>query len=102
MVKPIPDGYHTLTPYLTVRDAAGLIEYLAEAFGAKELARMSSPEGDVQHAGGQSLREPTTEFYGDRSAGVQDPAGNLWWIATHVEDVSPEELTRRAEANATK
>jgi uncharacterized glyoxalase superfamily protein PhnB len=53
-------------------------------------------------AGGQSLREPTTEFYGDRSAGVQDPAGNLWWIATHVEDVSPEELTRRAEANATK
>jgi PhnB protein len=48
-------------------------------------------------AGGTSLREPTTEFYGDRSCGVQDFAGNQWWIATHVEDVSPEEMQHREE-----
>lgn len=51
-------------------------------------------------AGGKSLREPTTEFYGDRSSGVVDPWGNQWWIATHVEDVSPEEMMKRAEAAA--
>jgi PhnB protein len=49
-------------------------------------------------AGGKSLREPTTEFYGDRSSGVTDPWGNQWWIATHVEDISPEEMAKRAEA----
>ena len=48
-------------------------------------------------AGATSLMEPATQFYGDRSAGVQDPAGNFWWIATHVEDVSPEEMHRRAD-----
>ena len=50
------------------------------------------------HAGGNSVREPTNEFYGDRSAGVEDSTGNQWWIATHVEDVSPEEMQRRMEA----
>ena len=49
-------------------------------------------------AGGTSEREPTDQFYGDRSAGVRDPAGNLWWIATHVEDVPEEELAKRMEA----
>lgn len=49
-------------------------------------------------AGGTSLQEPANQFYGDRTAGVQDPSGNQWWIATHVEDVSQEELARRAEA----
>ncbi len=48
-------------------------------------------------AGGVSLREPTTEFYGDRSSGVKDSFGNQWWMATHVEDVSPEEMQRRQE-----
>lgn len=51
-------------------------------------------------AGGTSLREPRTEFYGDRMAAVTDPAGNQWWIATRVEDLSPEEMRRRAEAAA--
>jgi uncharacterized glyoxalase superfamily protein PhnB len=46
-------------------------------------------------AGGISLREPMTTFYGDRSAAVKDPGGNSWWIACHVEDVSPEEMLRR-------
>jgi PhnB protein len=51
-------------------------------------------------AGGTSVREPTTEFYGDRMAGVDDPFGNQWWIATHVEDVSPEEMQRRSAERA--
>lgn len=49
-------------------------------------------------AGAKSLMEPADQFYGDRNAGVEDPAGNHWWIATHIEDVSPEELDRRAKA----
>ena len=46
-------------------------------------------------AGGISLMEPSDQFYGDRNAGVQDPSGNQWWIATHIEDVPPEELEQR-------
>jgi uncharacterized glyoxalase superfamily protein PhnB len=49
-------------------------------------------------AGAISMMEPANQFYGDRSAGVQDLCGNQWWIATHVEDVSPEELAKRAAA----
>jgi PhnB protein len=48
-------------------------------------------------AGGQSLREPTNEFYGDRSAGIKDAWDNQWWIATHIEDVDEKELKRRAD-----
>lgn len=46
-------------------------------------------------AGGVSLREPTNEFYGDRSCGVKDPSGNQWWIASHVEDLTGEEIAKR-------
>lgn len=46
--------------------------------------------------GATSLREPTTEFYGDRMAGVRDVLGNKWYFATHVEDIAPEEMARRA------
>jgi PhnB protein len=49
-------------------------------------------------AGGTSVQEPIDQFYGDRIDGVKDPCGNLWWIATHIEDVPPDELKRRAEA----
>ena len=52
-------------------------------------------------AGGTSEREPTDQFYGDRSAGVRDSTGNLWWIATHVEDVPEDELARRMEEATT-
>jgi PhnB protein len=139
-VKPIPDGYHTVTPYLVVRDVPRLIEFLRQAFGATELIRAPRPDGSIMHAevaigdsrvmmgeppgssppmpgcvhlyvvdtdalyhlalqaGATSLREPTDQFYGDRIAGVQDPVGNQWWIATHTEDVSPAELARRAAA----
>jgi PhnB protein len=138
-VKPIPDGMHTVTPYLIVSGAAKLIDFLKAAFGALETERVETPEG-IRHAqvrigdspimisdanqqwkpmpttlhlyltdvdkayknalaaGGKSLREPTNEFYGDRSAGVQDQWGNMWWMATHIEDVSPEEIERRMAA----
>jgi uncharacterized glyoxalase superfamily protein PhnB len=48
-------------------------------------------------AGGTSLREPENMFYGDRSAGVRDPGGNHWWLATHIEEVPPDEMAKRAE-----
>lgn len=141
-VKPIPDGYHTVTPYLIVEDADRLIGFLEGAFGARALGRWPDPEGRVVHAevqigdsrvmlgesnqelppmqavlhlyvedvdatyrqavaaGGRSIREPQDMFYGDRSGGVADPFGNQWWIATHVEDVSGEEIARRQAEGA--
>lgn len=138
-VKPIPDGYHTITPYLVCDKLSELIDFLKIAFGAIEIERHLSKAGRVMHAevklgdsiimmgeamegfppvqtslyfyvedtdlvynraikaGGISLMEPANQFYGDRNAGVQDPSGNKWWIATHVEDVSPEEMERRSK-----
>jgi PhnB protein len=143
-VKPIPDGYHTVTPYLTVADAEAQMDFLKKAFGAEEIYRHSDEQGRIGHAemrlgdsmimlgqardqwkptqanfylyvedvdalykravaaGGKSLREPTNEAYGDRSSGVEDPQGNQWWIGTHVEDVSPEEIKRRYSELAKK
>ena len=139
-VKPIPDGYHSVTPYLVVQGVAKLIDFLKQAFDAKEIERMAGPDGSVMHgevrigdsvvmmgeawgeskpiaaalylyvndtdvtyrralqAGATPLREPADQFYGDRSGGVKDPAGNQWWIATRKENVSPEELARRVAA----
>jgi PhnB protein len=139
-IKPIPEGYHTITPFLYINDAANLIDFLKSAFDATEKERHSLADGKIVHAeikigdsiimigdahgdmpampammylyvedcdavykqaiaaGGKSLREPTTEFYGDRSSGIADPSGNQWWIATHVEDVSEEEMQKRMEA----
>ncbi len=138
-VKPIPDGYHSVTPYLTVNGAAKLIEFMKDVLGAEEAFRMESPAGighaemrigdsmvmladaagsatgkeypamlhvyveDVDAtyrralaAGCKSTREPADQFYGDRSAGVEDAFGNQWWFATHIEDVPPDEMERRA------
>ena len=53
--------------------------------------------GKAIEAGATSVKEPEDQFYGDRNAGVKDTQGNLWWIATHIEDVSPEEITKRAQ-----
>lgn len=53
-------------------------------------------------AGATSIMEPVDQFYGDRHGGVKDPAGNIWWIATHKEDVPPDELKKRAEAFMTQ
>ena len=139
-VKPVPDGFHTITPYLTVPAVGKLIDFLKRAFDATEIERMQRPDGTVHHAevkigdsiimlgeppdpskskpaalylyvndvdatyrrailaGATSLSEPADMFYGDRGAGVEDGSGNTWWIATHIEDVAPEEVQRRAVA----
>jgi PhnB protein len=147
-VKPIPEGYDTVTPYLAVDDAAEAIEYYKKAFGAKERVRMEAPGGKIGHAeleigdslvmlsdalpqfstrppeelGGTSVSvfmyaedvdavvkqavdagatitmEVADQFWGDRFGSVQDPFGHLWSIATHVEDVPPEEMAERAKA----
>jgi PhnB protein len=139
--KPVPDGYHTVTPYLTVRDAPKVIEFLQQAFGAKiSHEPIKRPDGTIMHAqvtvgdspimigeesemakpttsslylyvpdvdsvyqravkaGGNTVMEPTDMFYGDRSGAVKDPSGNSWFIATHKEDVAPQELAKRVEA----
>lgn len=135
----IPEGFHTVTPYLLTKGADKIIDFTKRVFDAEEISRMDHPDGSVMHAqvrigdsivmlaetrpeypamptmlylyvedvdeaydraikaGGVSLREPTDEYYGDRSCGVQDTGGNQWWIATHLEDVSPQEAERRAK-----
>ncbi|MBI3935122.1 MAG: VOC family protein [Acidobacteria bacterium] len=140
-VKPIPEGYNSVTPYLIVQDAGKLIDFLKQSFGAQEkMPPMKGPNGNIIHAelrigdsvvmlaepmgefkpltsmfylyvndvdavykqtlqaGASVVREPADQFYGDRSATVRDPWGNIWGIATHTEDVPPQELAKRAEA----
>jgi PhnB protein len=143
-VKPIPEGYHAITPYLTVKNGSALVEFLQKAFGATVESRMDLPNGDLWHAdvkiddshvmiggaseewparlaqiylcvedadatykraldaGATSIMPPADMFYGDRHGEVTDPSGNSWWIATHIEDVSPEELEKRGRAEAKK
>lgn len=147
MPNAIPDGYHSVTPYLIVNDATAALEFYARAFGAEEVFRM--PMGDrIAHAeirigdsmvmlademegslarspkscggttfglmiyvedvdsaydraiaaGAHEERPVQDQFYGDRSGSLLDPFGHSWTLATHVEDVSPEEMTRRIEA----
>ena len=142
-VKPIPEGYHSVTPYLMVENAAKLIDFLKEAFGAVETERVARPDGGVMHAevrigdspvmlgepmgrpatpaglylfvedvdatyaralaaGASSVMEPANQFYGDRCGGVTDPAGNTWWIATRVENLTKDELAKRVQAAMSK
>jgi uncharacterized glyoxalase superfamily protein PhnB len=138
--KPIPDGYHTVTPYLVVDGGQKLIDFLKQAFDAKETFSMKGQAETIAHAevqigdstvmisdstpewkarssllylyvedvdavykraleaGATAVREPANQFYGDRSGGVTDPVGNYWGIATHIEDVLPDELAKRAAA----
>jgi PhnB protein len=138
-VKAIPEGYHSVTPILVVKNAPGLIDFLKQAFDAKEKYRMKGPDGNIMHAevtvgdspvmlseatdqhgpvqtglylyvkdadttykkalkaGGAQVMPLEDQFWGDRSGCVKDPTGNNWWIATHVEDVNPEEMHAREE-----
>ena len=85
MTQRIPDGYRGATPYLCIKDAARALDFYKTAFGAKEVMRM--PHDDkIGH--------------GDRLGCVDDPFGHSWSFATHVEDVSPEEMRRRAKKNS--
>jgi len=145
-VRGIPEGYHSLTPYLAVDDGARAIAFYQEAFGATEVMRMARPDGKVGHAelqigdsrimladeypdmgfrsprtyggspvglhlyvedvdavarqavaaGAKELRPVKDQFYGDRTGSFEDPFGHVWHIATHKEDLSPDELKRRA------
>jgi PhnB protein len=145
-VKPIPDGYPRLSPYLSVDGAARAIEFYEKVFGATERMRMPAPNGKVGHAelqigdsvlmladefpdmgfvgpktvggspvtltvyvenvdevfaralreGATSVRDVTNQFYGDRSGQFDDPFGHRWNVSTHVEDVAPEEMAKRA------
>src|SRR5688500_10188362 len=147
-VKAIPDGYHSVTPYLFVRNAARAIEFYKQAFNAREKMRMPGPGGKIMHAeldlgdsmimladefpemdalspetvggspvmialyvddvdatfaraiaaGAKQLRAVADQVYGDRSGSLTDPFGHKWNLATHVEDVAPEEMTRRMDA----
>jgi PhnB protein len=147
MTKPVPEGYHTVTPYLVLDDAAAAIEFYKQAFGAEERVRMDAPGGKIGHAelaigdslvmladafpqsttrppnelGGTSAgvflyvedvdavvkraeeagatitMEVADQFWGDRFGSVKDPFGHSWSIATHVEDVPPEEMAERAK-----
>jgi PhnB protein len=146
--NPIPEGYHSITPYLSLDDASSAIEFYKRAFGAEETVRMPSPDGRVMHAemrigdsvfmlsdmfeqsqgkppkelggttmglllyvedvdemykqaldaGATSTQEPEDMFWGDRFSRVTDPFGHDWQLATHVEDVAPEEMEERAKA----
>lgn len=149
-VSYIPDGYHTVTPHLAVRNAAKALEFYAKAFGAEELFRMPGPGGVIMHAemrigdsnimlgeedpqrgatspqtiGGSPVglliyvkdvdasfaraekagctvqMPPTDMFWGDRYGKLVDPFGHHWSLATHKEDVSPEEMAKRMAAMA--
>ncbi|HSB14821.1 MAG TPA: VOC family protein [Bryobacteraceae bacterium] len=149
MVKPIPDGCSTVTPYLVVKDAAKAIDFYKRAFGAQEVMRMPGPGGHgVMHAeikigdslimvsdefpgtnvtspetagtttaslfvyfedvdaafqravgaGGKPVMPPADMFWGDRYGKLVDPFGHHWGLATHKEDVIPEEMSKRADA----
>jgi PhnB protein len=147
-VKPVPDGYHSVTPYLVVDGAERALDFYRRVFGATERMRMSAPGGKIGHAeitiGGSTImladehpemdargprafggspvsimlyvpdvdatvqravaagatlvRPVEDKFYGDRSGTIDDPFGHRWHVSTHVEDVAPEELERRAAA----
>ncbi|MEN5238519.1 MULTISPECIES: VOC family protein [Pseudomonas] len=146
-VKPIPEGQHSITPYLGIKDAAKAIEFYKKAFGAVEMFRLEDPQGRVGHAelkigdsslmlgdpcdmpntlkpsqtiehpavglhlyvedcdkvfaqaiaaGAQQLSEVKDQFYGDRSGTLKDPFNNMWFVSSHKEDLSVEEIRARA------
>jgi PhnB protein len=149
-IKPIPEGYHSVTPYLIINGAADAIEFYKKAFGATELLRMPYPDGKIGHAeikigdspimladevpdmkylspktlGGSPVsillyvedvdtvfnravaagatqdRPVEDKFYGDRAGSLIDPFGHTWHVATHKEDVTPEEMELRSKAAA--
>jgi PhnB protein len=151
-VKPIPDGYHHVTPYLSIKGAAAAIDFYNQAFGAVEVVRMPQPDGRIGHAelkfgdshvmladefpemnvvgpktlgntsvglllyvddvdktveravalGAKITKPVQDQFYGDRTATLEDPFGHKWTVAVHLEDVTPEEMNRRMAAMTKK
>src|SRR5215472_3284566 len=149
-VKPIPEGYHTVTPYLILSGASEAIAFYKKALGAEEVLRLDGPGGKIHHAeisvgdsrimladehpeiralspntiggspvsihlyvedvdaavaravaaGAKLIRPVADQFYGDRSGGIEDPFGYRWFIATRKEDLTVDEIRRRAVAQA--
>jgi PhnB protein len=144
-VRAIPEGYHTISPSLTCKDAARAIDFYKKAFNAQEIMRMPSPDGKISHAelrigdsviflndemgpmagntsgtpriylflyvedadttfnnalkAGAKVEMPLeNQFWGDRFGKLTDPFGHQWGVATHVEDLTPEEIDKRATA----
>lgn len=150
--KPIPDGYNTATPYLSISGAKDAIEFYKLAFGATEVFRLNTPTGDIAHAeikigdslimlsepsedslmpspdslggsaiamylyvedvdamfeqaidaGALDIKSVEDKFYGDRMGTLKDPFGHIWFISTHKEDLTPEEIQHRAHAFLSK
>ena len=122
-IKPVPEGHHTVTPYLLVNQASDLISFLKSAFGAEEVLRFTTTDGTRIHhaevrigdsivmtddvyqaalqAGAISIREPADQLHGERTAGVKDAFGNQWWLATRTEDLSIQEINERMRARRT-
>ena len=146
-VQPIPKGYHSVTPYLVVNDAARAIDFCKRAFGAQEKMRMDGPGGKIGHAelkigdsiimlsdempgsgmrsprslggtaagvflyvenvdsifkqavsaGAKADAQPSDMFWGDRFGKLTDPFGHQWSVATHKEDIAPDEMAKRAK-----
>jgi PhnB protein len=144
--KPIPEGFHSVTPYLSIKGAKNAIEFYKQAFSAVELFRLPTPTGDIGHAeiligdshimmsepcdespipspealggstigihlyvedvdavfsqavksGATILKAVEDQFYGDRMGTLKDPFGHVWFIGTHTEDLTPEEIQKRA------
>jgi PhnB protein len=147
-VNPIPEGYHSVTPYMIIDGAAAAIDFYQQAFGATEVVRFPGPNGKIGHAeimigdshimladehpemnalgpktiggaaiklmiyiedvdavvdravaaGAKIIRPVADQFYGDRTGGIEDPFGHIWYVATHIEDVPMEEMEKRAAA----
>ena len=144
-VRPIPEGYHSISPAITCKNAAAALDFYKQAFGASEINRMPGPGGMIMHAelrigdsvifvsdefpgtsaapapgvtpsfylflyipdvdtvfnravaAGAHVAMPVTDmFWGDRYGKITDPFGHSWGVATHVEDVSPDEMARRS------
>jgi PhnB protein len=149
MVSPIPEGYHSVTPYIIVDGAARAIDFYRAAFGAEEVLRMAAGPDKLAHAeikigdsivmlsdewpetnmlgpkarggasgllmiyvedvdaafaravdAGATVDRPVIDqFYGDRAGSVIDPFGHRWTLATHIEDVAPEDMEQRMQAS---
>jgi PhnB protein len=100
-VQPIPEGYHSVTPWIISRDTAKLLDFMSKAFGAQELGRVYNEDGDAVYqqalaAGATAVTEMTSLAFGDRVGRVRDPFGNLWWIQTRLENLDLEEMAKRA------
>jgi PhnB protein len=138
-VRPIPKGYHAVTPSLVQNSAAQTIDFCKKAFGAKVRMQLAGSDGKIMHAeieigdsvlmlndvmqdpaqpaglflyvenvdktfakavkaGATPIMPPQDMFWGDRFGRIEDPSGNKWGIATHVEDVTPQEMKKRQKA----